>query len=459
MSLIKEFAQKLGIDKAIAFTSGGRIVQAFTGLGSVFFISTFLTGVEQGFYYTFGSLLALKVFFELGLTGIMTQYVAHEASHLKLDENGIYVGEGRYRSRLASLLRFCLKWYFALCIIVFISLFVFGNIYFSHYGDGQGESVEWRLPWMIVVLTSSLQLLISPITSILRGLGFVKEMSKISFWEQIIIPVFTWGGLILGAKLYVAGISHFLSIVLWIVLVNKDGLFKLLRNLLNVVVTEKVKYFKEIFPYQWRISLSWISGYFIFQLFNPVLFATEGAVIAGQMGMTLQALNAINSLSLSWMNTKVPLYSGLVARKEYEKLDSVFNTTLRQMTTVCVGLLSAFFIAIVFLRLTRLRIGESVLADRFLDYFPMILMMIPLFLNQFVGAWATYLRCHKREPFLVNSVVSGLLCLASTFFLGHSFGLYGVTIGYCCIQILMFPWGRYIFVTKKTEWHNSEQTF
>ncbi|MFK2504393.1 hypothetical protein ACIXPB_19920, partial [Bacteroides fragilis] len=87
-------------------------------------------------------------------------------------------------------------------------------------------------------------------------------------------------------------------------------------------------YKTEIFPYQWKIALSWISGYFIFQLFNPVLFATEGAVIAGQMGMTLAALNGIQSLSLSWMTTKIPLYSGLIAQKQYRQLDIIFNRTL-----------------------------------------------------------------------------------------------------------------------------------
>lgn len=66
------------MDKSIAYSSGALIVQGFTGVASVF--TSFLTGVEQGFYYTFGSILALQVFFELGLTGIMTQYVAHEAS-------------------------------------------------------------------------------------------------------------------------------------------------------------------------------------------------------------------------------------------------------------------------------------------------------------------------------------------------------------------------------------------
>ena len=85
MSIIRSIAKKIGMDKSIAYSSGARIVQGFTGVVSVFFITSFLTGVEQGFYYTFGSILALQVFFELGLTGIMTQYVAHEASHLTLN--------------------------------------------------------------------------------------------------------------------------------------------------------------------------------------------------------------------------------------------------------------------------------------------------------------------------------------------------------------------------------------
>lgn len=69
-------------------------------------------------------------------------------------------------------------------------------------------------------------------------------------------------------------------------------------------------------------------------------------------------------------------------------------------------------------------------------------------------AWATYLRCHKQEPFLANSVVAGVLCLLSTFFLGKNFGLYGVTIGYCSVRILLFPWAYRIYILKRREWHN-----
>lgn len=440
------------MDKSIAYSSGARIVQGFTGVASVFFITTFLTGVEQGFYYTFGSILALQVFFELGLTGIMTQYVAHEASHLQLNDDCQYEGEERYKSRLASLIHFCLKWYSILAILVFVFLAIVGFIYFERYGSAHSD-VSWRTPWILICIGTAIKLFQSPFTSIYMGLGKVKEMSKIGFWQQVILPSATWAGLAYGFKLYVVGIGYLLSVLLWQLYVCNTGLLRIVINLWKVKITEAVSYMREIFPYQWRIALSWVSGYFIFQLFNPVLFATEGAVVAGQMGMTLQALNAIQSFSMSWINTKIPLYSKLIALKEYVQLDKIFGKTLHEMTLVCLILCVVFSGVIWLLDITQFRLGDNLLAKRFLPYMPMILMMIPMYLQQYVYSWATYLRCHKQEPFLWNSISCGIVCCLSTFLLGKSYGLYGVTIGYCIVSILFFPWGYWIYRTKKMEWH------
>lgn len=455
MSLINAIAKRIGLDKAIAYSSGARVIQGIAGVGSIFFISTFLTEVEQGFYFTFISILALQIFFELGLNGIMTQYVAHEVSHLSLDVKGDYQGEEKYKSRLASLVQFCVKWYLLLAIIVLIFLIIVGFIYFEKYGDSQSTEIRWRIPWIIICIATSIQLFISPFTSILTGLGFVKETSKVSFFQQMFIPLFTWAGLALGFKLFVLGIGYLVSSIIWIILIKKIDLFKILKKLWITNVSERVAYKKEIFPYQWKIAISWVSGYFMFQLFNPVLFATEGAVVAGQMGLTLAALNSINTFSMSWINTKVPMMSGLIARQEYLKLDNVFSKTLKQMSGICLVLLAVFFLVVVALRITQFSIGDTVFADRFLDYMPMLLMMVPIFLGQFVNAWAIYLRCHKQEPYLYNSIVAGVLCLCSTFFFGNAFGLYGIVIGYCCVRLLLFPWAFYIYKICKKKWHQS----
>ena len=76
MSLRTFITQKLGIDKAIFYFLLSRGLSISTALFTVFFIAKNLSPEEQGFYYTFGSIVALQVFFELGLTGIITQFVA-----------------------------------------------------------------------------------------------------------------------------------------------------------------------------------------------------------------------------------------------------------------------------------------------------------------------------------------------------------------------------------------------
>lgn len=453
-NILLYLARKIGMDKAIAYSSGSRIVAGIAGVGSVFFISTFLTGVEQGFYFTFGSILALQVFFELGLTGIITQYVAHEASHLQFDEETCkFTGDQLYISRLSSLVHFCVKWYSVISIAVLVVLTIVGVVYFIRYGQDH-NNVSWFYPWVLVCIGTAIKVFQSPFISFLTGLGKVKEMSKIGFYQQIIIPLSTWIGLVCDFKLYVAGIGYILSVIAWQIYVNRTKLDKILINLWNNIIVDRVDYVKEIFPYQWRIALSWVSGYFIFQLFNPVLFATEGAIVAGQMGMTLTVLNAIQSLSFSWLNTKVPLYSQLIAQKDFVTLDSIFNKSLKQMVTVCLSLLLMFLGGLLLLNNTQLKFGETIFADRFLGYLPTIFLMITVYLQQYTNSWATYLRCHKQEPFLWYSIFNGIACCLSTLLLGKAFGLYGIVIGYVTIFILFFPWGYYIYKTKKTEWHS-----
>ena len=450
MSLLRQFFSKIGLDKSIAYSSGARVVQGFTGVVSVFFISTFLTGVEQGFYYTFGSLLALQVFLELGLTGIMTQYVAHEVSHLEIDENRIFQGEERYRSRLASLLHFCIKWYAVMAVLLLFLLIIVGTIYFKKYGNTQASDIEWKIPWFLVSLATSLKLFEAPLSSILMGLGFVKETSRISFFQQLIIPVATWIGLLFGLKLYVLGIGMFLSLIIWFVFAYKDKLLFVITNLWHVSISERVGYMNEIFPYQWRIALSWISGYFIFQIFNPVLFATEGAVVAGQMGMTMQALNALMAFTQSWINTKVPLLSGLIAKENYVELDLIFSKTKKQLLIIGTCLMLCLIVVVFTLQNIELfmQFGE-----RFLPIIPLVLMCWSCWTMFPINCWATYLRCHKKEPLLISSIVISLLCCGSTFIFGNLYGLMGIVIGFSTLRIISLLWIHHIYVTKKNEWH------
>lgn len=440
-------SSKLGIDKAIGFTLIGRIIQAVGSIVSLSLIALFLTKEEQGFYYTFGSIIAIQVFFELGFNGIITQYAAHEMAHILTYTSSSDVNERKSQSRLSSLLHFCVKWFSILSFGLFAVLLIAGYVFFAKYG--RGANVSWEFPWLILAVNTSFSFLLSPIFSFIEGLGKVKEIAKLRLVQQLVSLVILWAMLSLGGKLYSAPIAGVGSLVVTVIILIFSDFRKVLIKIWDLLDKWKVNYKNEIFPYQWKIALSWMSGYFIFQLFNPILFATEGAIVAGQMGMTLAVLNGITGLTISWMATKVPLFSGLIAQKKYRDLDHIFNRTLKQAAMINGLSLLAMFFGIVGLKHFNLPVGE-----RFLPYLPLVFMIIPVFLNQYVSSWATYLRCHKQEPFLVLSVVMGIATSLSTIILGNYFGALGMTAGYCFLTFFGgFIWGRFIFITKRKEWH------
>lgn len=94
------------------------------------------------------------------------------------------------------------------------------------------------------------------------------------------------------------------------------------------------------------------------------------------------------------------------------------------------------------------------LGDRFLPFLPILFLMGALVINQLIGAWATYLRCHKKEPFLMISIVSGILCCLSTVLLGRFYGVDGMTAGYFTITFVLSFWGYHIYKTCKYKWHS-----
>lgn len=328
-------SQKLGIDKAIAYTSGNGIINAFIGVFSVLLYATCLTKEEQGYYYTFSSVLAIQGFFELGFTGIMTQFVAHEHAHLSWDAEGVGLeGELQYKSRLASLLHICVKWYSVVAVLFLISLQVAGTYFFEEFGSNDG--IEWRFPWIIISCMSAWSLFVSPLFSIINGLGLVKDIAKMNFYRTIVSTIVLWGTLLIGFKLYSMAIMAVVSAIYAIYYFVRHNFLDILYNIWKINIQDRVSYMKEIFPYQWRIALSWMSGYFVFNFMNPVIFATVGSVAAGQFGMSINVLNQIRNFAMSWINTKIPLMSRLIELKEYLQLDRIFKKTVWQEVTVCI---------------------------------------------------------------------------------------------------------------------------
>ncbi len=447
-SFIKRIFDKIGIDKAIAYSSLARIINAGGGIFTIFFIAASLSSDEQGYYYTFGSILAIQIFFDLGLGGIITQYVAHEVAQLQITKDSLIEGDQKYRSRLASLIHLFVKWYAMISILFLVAVSIVGYVYFSWFGDD--KNISWQIPWLLLCIASAANLFLSPLIAFIQGIGKVKYIALMRLVAQVVSLLSVWGLLLAGGKLYSPAISSLSLCLISSLFVFSASNIRIIKQLWKTSLTEVVSYKNEIFPYQWKIALSWISGYFIFQLFNPIIFAYSGSTVAGQMGMTLTALNGILALALNWTSTKIPQWSANIALHKYELLDKSFNKTLRDSTIVSILCVIIFLIG-----LFVLREFYTPLYVRFLPLTLTAILSSTVIFTNVINAWATYFRCHKKEPFLVQSIIVGCLSAASTIILGKLVGVEGVVIGYTLVVALVsLPFGYYIFNTRKTKYQN-----
>lgn len=447
--IIKKLVFKLGIDKAIIYTLFAKLIQGLGSLLVIFGIAKFLNITEQGYYYTFGSILALQMFFELGLSSIITQFAAHEIVHLKWKDKYTLEGDIIKKSRLSSLLHFCVKWFSSLALFLFLFLLFVGYVFFEYFGK-LGEGVSWKGPWLILTFATGCNLIVTPLLSFFEGIGKVKNVAKLRMYQQFIQLFLLVTSLLGGLKLYSGGIAAFGSFLIVSIWILSKGQMRVIRCLwkeksVNYIISWK----QEIFPFQWRIAVSWLSGFFMFYLFTPIIFATDGPIVAGQMGMTLAALTGITSLIMSWINTKIPTMSGFISKKDFLSLDQLFFKTLYQALSVSIFIFLLFIIGV-----NYMDVYEYTIAERFLDIKEITLLCIITFINQIVFYLATYLRCHKKEPFMINSITMAILISFSTFVLGQKFGMSGIILGYFVLTVFVyFPWNIYVFKQKRKLWH------
>jgi hypothetical protein len=150
-SYLRGKARQAGVDRAVSYTLLSRGLQLILAPVSLLLVARFLTPVQQGFYYTFASLLALQIFFELGLSYVVLQFASHEKARLTWTERGTLEGDATAKLRLGSLLRLALTWYgVAACLMVALVL-PLGLVFFGR-NSSTASGGGWLLPWIWLTL-------------------------------------------------------------------------------------------------------------------------------------------------------------------------------------------------------------------------------------------------------------------------------------------------------------------
>jgi len=420
----------LGLDRAIAFTVLGRTIQVLGSAGTVLLIVRFLTPVEQGYYYTLVSLGALQVVFELGFSFVILQMAAHECIGLKLHADGRVEGDVIAHYRLASILQKTVRWYLlmagALCVVLLPT-----GIYFFSAHARTSAPVAWHGPWIVAVCAVVVLFFLNPFCSFLEGCGYVWQVSRVRFAQAVLGAGMCWGALLAHRGLYAPGMAN-LGYAL-AALMFLYGRRTLCVGLLRHAVREAaVSWRKEIWPFQWKIAVSWACAYFSGQALVPLLFAYRGATEAGQFGMSLGITSYLAISLTAWMSTKATPFGQMIARGELGKTKQLFFRTLRQSLAVQVGATAACAMGLVFLHYRFPRLAARMVPPKI--FVLLLLASVGIFVVQSIGI---YLRSFKREPFLAQSVAVAASTVVLSLLTIKTWGTAGAALAFLlCTGIL-----------------------
>lgn len=424
-------------DPHVFFTLLQRGWTIIAGGVTLLMIPSHLSPVEQGYYYAFAGLIAMQAFFDLGFNSIIIQLVSHEFSHLSRDAEGRLKGPSAHRSRLASLLNMLRHWYRIAGVLFFVCLCPAGYFFFQTKGDL--SPAAWLGPWTLQLFFTALTLYLSPFLAVSEGQGQIGEVAKLRLRQSMFGYTLFWLLLLGGAGLWVAPVLPAVGALLTALWLR--GRHNDLRIEADVDgLPMRISWYHEIFPFQWRIALSWVSGYFIFSFFTPMLFVHQGPVEAGRVGMTLSIFSSVTILGLSWVSAKVPDFSMLIARSQREELNRLFVSVLRKSFIATAVVCVTFVLAV-----TVLHALDFTFANRVASLPVLICMTLVTLANTVIFSTAAYMRAHKEEPMLWNSVCMGIAVLTTVWIFSQVSVLATMATYTVLVLGLGLPWTLLIF--------------
>lgn len=404
-------------------------------------IPFFLSPEEQGYYFTFAAVVAAHVFFELGLNQVLIQLAGHTAAYLH-GPGADFQSKTRWSAAVVSLLRLSTRWNAVVAALFFLMVGLGGAIFFSN--QGSISPTDWLAPWVLLTLAAALNLALSGRLAICEGLGEVGQVAQLRLKQSLLGYISLWCLLMSGAGLWAATAIPLASAICTFVWLRRHALQKKLmaeRRNWDSAGHGAYSWRRDVFPMQWRIALSWASGYFIFNFMTPVIFSYQGAESAGRLGLALQIFSAIAVVGMSWISAKVPVFAALIACGNRRELNNLFDRQiLLSVAATCACALAFMLLA------WSLRMADVAAASRLPSLAVMAILGVATVTNTAIYAMAAYMRAHKEEPLLPHSIVCAVLIGAGVFLAAH-WSLFAVVSTYAGVSaVVALPWCYRIFL-------------
>ena len=416
------------MDHATSWFVASRMLGFISSPVTLVLIGLNLTPVQQGYFYTLYNILSFIVFFELGLGGVLIYIIGHHTSGIVWNSRKDISGPPETMRWLSGLFRKIVVWYGAMGI-AFLAIVLPVGYYVLSSSKGLPAS-EYVPPFILTVVMFGICVFLGGFSSLVEGTGCIHRVKRMQFFQGVAGA----SGVILGLALHFG---------LWAVAFGQIAAFFVLggwvlsyREIFRKLVVDRkhsqtVRWSKEVLPLQWRIAVTWLSGYFINMSFVPILFAYRDPIEAGQMGMELKVSGALYLVSVGLVTTKAAKLSGLAVSDR-----AAFFRMVRHNALAAIGLSFAGAAALAVL-LLLLKDWWPSFPQRLLPFWPTMAIMGVSILAAGLSSLQVYARAQKQDPFIWANLTTAACVVVITFYTAINMDASAMAYGYFLVVLLI----------------------
>ncbi|WP_139133383.1 hypothetical protein [Pandoraea sp. ISTKB] len=433
--------RKSFISRDLALVLSLRLWQAGAGLLTTILAVHFLSPEIQGWYYSFISVAALYSLFDLGLSMVLVQVSAHAFTGLSWKPDGSVEGEAT--AYFHALAHSALRWY-GVTALVFLVVIVPGGILF--FGTKHSASIEWLTPWLVLCSFTAAGLIVTPFLSILEGTGQIGRVYALRLTLAVCGSLSCWATLASGAGLWATVMVPAATLLIPLI-----WLLRYRRGLLQIALSKAGQGFawrNEVWPLQWRLGINLLCGYLLTQINIPILFHTQGAVIAGQLGLSLAIVNTLGLVAQSWITRRVPQMARAAATRDWHALDQMFKRDFTISSAIFVVMALGVLAADAWF-------ADTKYAQRVLPFWQLAGLLVFVFSNQLIGGLAAHLRSFRREPFMAALSTSAIVTVPIIFWAATHYSSAGLVTVLASVNLLVnLPIACFIWYRCNRAWRH-----
>jgi hypothetical protein len=402
-----------------------KIIQVFSGILTIYFITYYTTTQEQGYYFIIANVINTILFFDLGINSLIVQEISRKfnlniigKTRYSINKNiflNLYYIKSVYKVQL-----------FKVKILLILTPFLFvlaENIIINN------SNIYWEVPLLIAILFAILSLLTNLFISIIEGSGDIKCAYFLRGAYYSIGAILTWVLLYNGEYLYAASsILASLNIIILIFFIKNYSYYfmKILR--INTNLLYKKQFVIDIKEFQKKSFVVYFTNYLLLNIPSIIGFYYLGPIESGRLSLSIIACNLLGSLASSLFIAKTPVFSNLISLNKINDTRLLFKSQIKiQLIFLLIGYTIFLFVNYV--------LNIFNINTRFIQFESMIALMIMFTAYYLLDSIRIYFKLNGKDFFSYHIVLILFISTLASCILVSFIGIFGIIIPYSLIYV------------------------